>query len=176
MQQTRLSVVILALGVVQCLLLALIALTPLPDNPGGIAHSLYNGMRIGGDGAARYAPIADYAYWFQVIVLAQICFMIALGVKPARRSPVFWTLLTACFAAAVFVWTELIVSYERFLATGETGMLAGFPVATSWLVYAIWLAGWGLVAIYVFGFKRYIWSDDDQRAFETLVEQTRKSQ
>jgi len=44
------------------------------------------------------------------------------------------------------------------------------------LVYSIWLAGLGLVALYVLGFKRYVWSDDDQRAFEVLVKQTRNSQ
>jgi hypothetical protein len=176
MHQTRLSLVILALGLLQCLLLVLIALTPLPDNTGGLAHTLYNGMRIGGDGAARYTPIAALAYWFQVVVLAQICCMVALGVKPARRSTTFWVLLTVCFGAGAFVWTALISSYESFLATGETSMVAGFPVATSWLVYAIWFAGLALVALYVLGFKRYVWSDADQSAFDALVQQTRKSQ
>ena len=176
MHQTRLTIVILVLGLVQCVALILIALTPLPDNTSGLPHALYNGMRIGGDGAARFLPIAALAYWFQVVVIAQIHCMIALAVKPARRSKLFWGLLTACFGVAVYAWTGLIASYEDFLATAETHMVAGFPVAASWLVYSIWLAGLGLVALYVLGFKRYVWSDDDQRAFEVLVKQTRNSQ
>jgi hypothetical protein len=176
MPQTRLSLVILALGLLQCLLLVSIALTTLPENSVGLAHGQYDGMRIGGDGAARYTPIATCAYWLQLVVLAQICCMVALGVKPARRSRTFWMLLTACFGAAAFVWTGLVTSYASFLATGETSMLAGFPIATTWLVYAIWFAGLALVALYSLGFKHYVWSDADQRAFEALVEQNRKSQ
>ena len=72
MHQTRLAIVILVLGLAQCVALILIALTPLPDNTGGLPHALYNGMRIGGDGAARFLPIAALAYWFQVVVIAQI--------------------------------------------------------------------------------------------------------
>jgi hypothetical protein len=173
MQQTRLTLVILALGLTQCLLLILMALTPLPDNISGIAHAYYDGMRVGGDGSARFLPIAQLAYVFQVVVLAQIFCMLALGVKPTRRSTFFWTLLAVCFGLSVFVWTALISSYEDFLATGETAMLAGFPVATTWLVYAIWLAGLSLVALYVFGFKSYVWSDTDQREFEQLAHQYR---
>jgi hypothetical protein len=171
MQQTRLTLIILALGLAQCLALTLMALTPLPDNIGGVAHGIYNGMRAGGDGSARYLPIAQLAYVFQVVVLAQICCMLALGVKPARRSAFFWAMLTICFGLGVFVWTMLVTSYEQFLAAGETAMVAGFPVATSWLVYAIWLAGLGFVALYVFGFKAYVWSDDDQAEFERIVKQ-----
>jgi hypothetical protein len=171
MQQTRLALVILALGLLQCLLLALMAVTPLPDNISGVAHATYNGMRAGGDGSARFLPIAQLAYVFQIVVLAQICCMLALGVKPARRSPFFWAILTACFGLSVFVWTALISSYESFLATANTITVAGFPAATAWLVYAIWLAGLGLVALYVCGFKSYVWSDNDQNEFEQLVKQ-----
>jgi hypothetical protein len=173
MPQTRLCLVILTLGLLQCLLLALMAMTPLPDNIGGVSHAVYNGMRAGGDGSARYLPIAQLAYVFQVLVLTQICCMLALGVKPVRRSAFFWAMLTACLALSVFVWTALVSSYESFLASGETSMVAGFPVATAWLVYAIWLAGLGLVALYVFGFKSYVWSDNDQQEFEQLVKQYR---
>ena len=41
MQQTRLTLIILALGLAQCLALTLMALTPLPDNIGGVAHGIY---------------------------------------------------------------------------------------------------------------------------------------
>jgi hypothetical protein len=45
MPQTRLSLVVLALGLLQCLLLALMAMTPLPDNISGVAHAAYDSMR-----------------------------------------------------------------------------------------------------------------------------------
>jgi len=38
-------------------------------------------------------------------------------------------------------------------------------------VYAIWLSGLGLVGLYVFGFKVYVWSDQDELNFKLLVKQ-----
>nr|MCH9784876.1 hypothetical protein [Gammaproteobacteria bacterium] len=81
MNQSRLCLVILLFGLLQCGLLGLIAVLPAAENVGGLAHPLFNSMRVGGDGAARFLPVADLAYWFQILVLAQICCMIALGVR-----------------------------------------------------------------------------------------------
>jgi hypothetical protein len=138
----------------QCLLLALMAMTPLPDNISGVAHAAYDGMRAGGDGSARFLPIAQLAYVFQIVVLAQICCMLALGVKPTRRSPFFWAMHDSMLwpVCVCLDGTDLIL---RKLSSYWSIMVAGFPAATAWLVYAIWLAGLGLVALYVFGFKSY---------------------
>jgi uncharacterized membrane protein len=52
-------------------------------------------------------------------------------------------------------------------------MVGGWPYPTAWQVYAIWLSGFGLVALYVFGFKAYVWSDDDEIQFRELLEQSK---
>ena len=171
MNQSRLCLVILIFGLLQCLLLALIAMMPALENASGLAHPLFSSMRIGGDGAARFMPVANLAYWFQMLVLAQICCMIALGVRPDRRSNLFWVLLTASFGLLAAAWTLMYQAYEAFLVTGQSEMVAGWPYPTAWQVYAIWLSGFGLVGLYVFGFKAYVWSDDDESKFQALVKQ-----
>jgi len=168
--QSRIIISILVLGILQCLLLLLIALTPTPEQFSAVAHSQFNGMMIGLDGASRLAPIEDYAFYFYLVMLAQICAMVALGVVPKKRDPLFWLSLSGCFGLAAFVWWQMFSAYKSYLATGETTFVAGFPLATTWQVYAVWLAGLGLVALYVLGFKRYVWSDKDQQAFDALVE------
>jgi hypothetical protein len=104
-------------------------------------------------------------------VLAQICCMIALGVRPDRRSSGFWVQLGASFGLLAAAWTVMYQAYEGFLVTGQTQMIAGWPYPTAWQVYAIWLSGFGLVALYVVGFKAYVWSDDDETRFRALVKQ-----
>jgi hypothetical protein len=169
MQQTRLAIGILIVGIMQCLLLLMIAITLEPDQVGAIAHGQFSGMLVGGDGAGRLEPIRDYGFYFQFLMLAQVSLMVALGVNPDRRTPVFWSWLTLSWLAACFVWFKLFAGYEQYLANGETDYIAGFPVAAAWLVYAVWVAGLGLVGIYVFGFKQYVWSDADQAKFDALV-------
>jgi len=173
--QTRLVIIILFLGVLQCVLLLLIAETPAPDLVTGVAHNFFAGMRVGGDGLIRLLPIAHYAFYFQLLVLAQICVMIALGVSPRKRSRVFWLSLLGSFLLAALVWWQMFNAYEAFLTTGKTEYVAGFPIATAWQVYATWLAGLALVGLYVFGFRHYVWSDEDQDVFDRLVKYSREA-
>lgn len=71
--QFRISVSILVLGVLQCLLLLLIAFTPTPEQFSAVPHAQFAGMMIGLDGASRLAPIEDYAFYFYLVMLALIC-------------------------------------------------------------------------------------------------------
>lgn len=171
MTQNRLCLLILLLGLLQCVLLLLIALSPVGENVNGLPHPTFGNMQIGGDGLARFLPVARLAYWFQILVLAQICCMIALGVRRDRQSKVFWGWLVGSFSLLAGAWTAMYVAYETFLTVGETVMIAGWPYPTAWQVYAIWLSGLGLVGLYVFGFKVYVWSDQDELNFKLLVKQ-----
>ena len=126
-------------------------------------------MRIGGDGAARIEPIATLALVFQVIVLAQFACFIALGVSAHRRTPTFYGLLSVCFLITVFVWWSLLAGHRAYLESGETQYFFGFPTATAWVMYAVWLAGLSFVILYVVGFKQFVWSDSDETEFKKLL-------
>lgn len=171
--QTRFAIAVLVLGLLEIALLVLIALTPAPMNVAGLAHPEFAGMAIGGDGAARFEPIASYAFFFQILVLMQCYCLIAMGVSSHRHSTGFLGWLSLCLLLALFVWWRIMASYQDFLDTGTTNYFAGFPVATAWQVYAIWIAGMALVVLYVAGFRRYIWSHEDEAAFEALVAESK---
>lgn len=173
--QRRLAIAILVLGIIECALLVVIALSPAPENAAGLAHDALAGVRVGGDGAERIAPIIWPAFLFQALVLVQCHLMIALGVSDHRRTPALMTLLAACLAVSLFVWFNLFSSYQAFLQTGVTDYVAGFPTATAWQVYAIWLGGMSLVALYVFGFRKFIWSEEDEQAYQQFINESRNS-
>ena len=167
--QNRFAIAIFVIGILECVVLLLIALSTTPENAAGLAHADFAGMRIGGDGMARFLPVADYAFVFQALVLVQCYCLIALGVSHDRKDAPFLGWLAGCLALALLVWWQIFDAYRDFLDSGETTYFAGFPVATAWQVYGIWLAGVGLVLLYVIGFRRFIWSIDDERAFAALV-------
>lgn len=167
--QKILAVSILIMGFLLCGILILISLTPSVGNAAGLAHPDFAGMRIGGEGAARIEPISNLAFLFQVIVLAQFACFIALGVSTHRRTSTFYALLSGCFLLTIFVWWRLLSGHQAYLASGETQYFLGFPTATAWLVYAVWLAGLSFVMLYVIGFKHYVWSDSDEAEFKKLL-------
>jgi len=169
--QTKLVIAIFVFGLALCGILLLIGLTPPVDNAAGIAHPAYDGMRAGGDGAARIEPIASLAFIFHVIVLAQFACFVALGVSEQRRSGLFYLLIAGCYLLTLFVWWRLFASHQQYLNSGETQYFFGFPTATAWVVYGVYLSGVSFIALYVFGFKRFIWSDQDQETFQRLLDE-----
>jgi hypothetical protein len=62
----------------------------------------------------------------------------------------------------------MYLSYLDFLRSGETAFVLSFPIATSWMLYGVWVSGMVLAGIYVFGFRRYIFSLEDEAEYEAL--------
>lgn len=171
-----LIIAILVFGLIECAILLLISLTPGVENAAGLSHPQLLGMRIGGAGAVRIAPIAILAFLFQTTVLAQFATFIALAVTAKRRSPVFYSFLSLCFVFTIGVWWRLFSGHQQYLATGETQYFLGFPVATAWAVYGVYLAGVSFIVLYVLGFKKFIWSDQDESEFQQLVNKNNTTQ
>lgn len=172
--QRSLAIAIFIMGLIECLILIAIALTPAPENATGLAHEVLPGVRIGGDGRERLAPIENLGYFFHVTVLVQVHLLIVLGVSEHKRSPLLFSLVGGCLAIALFIWWSLFTSYQNFLDSGTTEYFLGFPVASAWQVYALWVGGLSLVSLYVIGFERFIWSKEDERAFQEIVKQHSK--
>ncbi len=162
--------VVLAMGAI----LVMLGFTVAPDNAAGLAHGAVSGMRAGGDGAGRLAEIGAPAFAFNCLLLLFTVLLCVLGVSPARRTPVFLGWMILVYAVNLFVWRQMWIGHQAFLATGGTGWFLGFPAATAWQVYGVWFAGVVLVAIYSAGFRHYILSEDDERRFERLVREMKK--
>ena len=167
--QKHLIVSIFLIGLAMGGILLLIYFSPTVSNAAGLNHPVYAGMKIGGDGAARIAPITGLAFIFQVLVLAQFACFVALGVAEKRRNLTFFGALTVCYLITVFVWWRLFAGHQAFLNSGETHYFLGFPTATAWAVYGIYLAGVSFIALYVLGFKQFVWSDQDEEDFQQLI-------
>lgn len=172
--QSRWIYAILAFGLIECILIALVLIEPAPANATGIAHPSIPTMRIGGD-STRFDFISGYAWWFQVFVLAQAHCLAALGVKPERRTNLFLGLLAVCYGVALFTWWQIVASYEAFVASGETKYFLGFPTATAWQTFGLFFSGCSLIALYSFGFRHFVWSDEDEQHFNVLLAQQKLS-
>lgn len=145
------------------------SLTPIDGLPTGAAHPDIPHMSIGGDAAARSMPLLLPIYFWQVGVIVTACLLLLLGIAPRRRTGAVVIGVGCVGLVCIAVWTGLIVSYRDVLLSGETPYALGFPVTTAWMNYGIWLSLAGFTGLYVWGFKRFIHTDEDEAAFQAIV-------
>ncbi|UTW59559.1 hypothetical protein KFE96_04430 [Kordiimonas sp. SCSIO 12603] len=140
-----------------------------PLNAAGIASDSIKGVSLGGDGAERLSTIGDAPLYFQIAVILLAVCLLMMGVNPKRRDTLFKGLMAGAGAFALFAWIMLYTSYQDYLATGQTDIVAGFPVPTNWFFWGIWGSFVVFNMIYVVFFNRYFLHPDDEKAFQDLV-------
>ena len=148
-----------------------------PPGATGIPHDQFDAMTRGGDGLARLGGMGWAMSLIQVLTILLIHALIALGINERHRSRTFWLLLGSSAAVSLAVWLGMYFSYVSFLETGTTTWLFGFPLATFLSVFGVFLGGSYLCVIYIWGFRRFIYTVEDEAAYEALraeAEQPRK--
>lgn len=151
------------------ILVAIILADPVAGS-GGVPHPVIPGMMVGGDGAARLEKIGVLAFLFQTLLLLLIVSLAALGVSAKHHSIKLYLLLALTWLFTMFIWWQMYFGHLNFLETGETDYFLGFPLATAWQVYGTWFGAIPLILIYVFGFKTFIHSDEDERRYQQLLQ------
>lgn len=164
--------ILLVLALLWALLL-LVAVQPEPSVPNSLPHPDIDGMMAGSDGLARLAEIGWPAFSLQVTTLILVVLVIALGVSRRYRTLPFWLGLAATAILFVFVWTRIYLGHQHFLSTGEFHYVLGFPAPTAWVGYGIWASGLALLLLYVLGFRKFIYTHEDEAEFDHLVEELR---
>lgn len=138
-------------------------------NGAGLAHPQFNGMQAGGDGAARLEHIGGLAFAFQCLLLLLIVLLSALGIAERYRSTELWAYMGGTLLFSLFVWWQMYSGHQAFLETGTTNYFMGFPIATAWQVYGTWLAAIPLILLYSIGFRKFVFTDEDERKYEQLL-------
>ena len=154
------------------LLIAILLAETVPDTA-NIPHPEHPGMQIGGDGALRLQNIAVYGYLFQALFYFLVVSLCVLGIPQRHRDAKFYFYMSLSLLAMWLVWWRMSVEHQSFLETGETGYFMGFPYATAWLVYGHWLSALPLILVYTFGFRRYVYTAQDEARFNRLLQETR---
>ena len=166
---SKLIVVIFTTVLIMAGLLIAIVLADYVPNGAGFPHPEFNGMQAGGDGAARLEHIGGLAFTFQCLLLLLIVCLATLGVAEQRRSAELWAYMGGTLLFSLFVWYQMYSGHQAFLETGTTNYFMGFPVATAWQVYGTWLGAIPLIILYTVGFRKFIFTKEDERKYEQLL-------
>ncbi len=168
--------VILVLLLVMAGITLFVLLSEPSPNASGMVHPTIDGMKVGGDGAERLAPIGTAPYWFQFVFILLVGMMLYLGVSERNRTLFAKIGLLAFVILAEFVWYMTYETYLDFLVTGDPQIAFGYPIASNWSLWGIWLSFVAFSVFYSLGFRRFIFTNADQKAFEDLVKETKSTQ
>lgn len=145
-------------------------------NGGGIKHEIFSGMSIGGDGLERLSYTGIPSYVFGALLIFLIVVFCVLGIPPQKRDFQLYMFVLCTLILSLFVWYQMISSHLEYLETGVTGYFLGFPTASAWQMYGIWLSSVPLISLYSIGFRRYVFSDSDEKEFNALLEKSRSNE
>ena len=144
-----------------------------PSASQGMEHPRIKKMKVGGDGEGRMKHVGVVTFVLHSGTLTLCAALMALGVAPRRRTRGFWIAMGFATLACLLVWMRLFLNYLGFLGTGEARMVFGFPEPSAWLVYGVWGSAALFSVLYVVGFRRYVFTREDEEAFDELVRETR---
>ena len=161
-----------------CLLMAGIVIAIIMAEPvagsGGVAHPEISGMQVGGDGQARLVHIGNLAYMFHTLILLLIVCLSILGVSERYRSKDFILYMSGTALLSLFCLWMMWSGHQQFMETGTTGYFMGFPIATAWQMYGTWISAIPLIIIYSVGFRKYIFTEQDEKDFNELLDDQKK--
>ena len=160
-------VIAVLLAVILCLL-GVLMVWPEPMFVAGGAHPEIRGMNVGGDGLARLGGAHWLLFALQCSVLVLKLLLVALGVAEHHRDRTFWCWLTLIGVVVLGVWWGMYSSYLDYLHSGESPIALGFPLATAFMLFGVYTGGSLLCVLYVAGFRRFIFSEADEAAYEAL--------
>ena len=153
----------------------------------GLPHPDVTGMLRGGSGVDRHGPLLLIGW---AIGVAEILFFGALMALGARRGPSLGgpaagqpgsrtglrglgAPMSIGLVVALGVWTLLMVSYAGYLDDPEPALYLALPAPTATMLYLLWGVPLIFAALYVIGFRRWVYSPEDEAAFTALVEKRR---
>jgi len=134
----------------------------------GVAHPTFDGMNSGGDGLARLGGMGPLIFLLQCLILVLIYALVVLGIAVRHRTRSFWILLTLGCAISLLVWWGMYSSYMAYLETGTTTRLFGYPLPTTLMLFGVFAGGSLLCGLYIWGFRRFIYTEADEAAYEAL--------
>lgn len=166
--------VLLALLLVIALFLGLSISKELAPSPSGTPHPEIIGMKAGGDGALRINGLERASFVLFAASFILLSILVVASVSKRKRTVSFWIGIVMITLSILYVWYRVFASYMAYLSSGELQYFLGFPEPTAWMIYGLWGGGALFTLLYVIGFRKFIYSREDEETLKDIVEQYAK--
>ncbi len=166
---------IFALLLVLALIVVGILVAPGSEIAGHVPHSRIGAMFSGGDGAARHAYTLTLGWAFGAIQLLIFAGLMALGVRKNGSLRGFAPTLLGCTAFLLLLWTAIVVTYSSYAAGSQAVLVLGMHISTALVMLGFWPLSTILTVAFVIGFDRWVYTPEDEAAFERLLAERGRS-
>jgi len=170
-----LSKLIFALLLLLALVVGGILIAPGAEIAAHVPHGRVSAMFSGGDGAARHASTLALGWAFGTIQLLIFAALMALGVRKNGSMRGFTTTLVGCTGFLIILWTAIVVTYRDYAAGSDSVLVLGMHASTALVVLGFWPLSTILTVAFVVGFNRWVYTPEDEEAFERLVAERGRS-
>lgn len=126
-------------------------------------------MLAGGPGEERAEPILGLAFVFGLLEIAFFMSCLAFG---SRRNGKVGPIVKYIVAGGIVyagAFIGLITAYRNYMSSDTLTTFGNLPTPTAWMMYALWPAPVFFLLVFIFGFQRFIWNDEDEAAFRAIV-------
>ena len=154
-------------------LCALIFSIPEPINGHGMAHHAVDGMRQAGDAWQQSGPVFLAGYLLGVLIYLIISALVYIGVPQSKRDRKLRLAHATATLVVLGMWSFLIYLSWQYLHSGDPMIGAAFPLPTLVMLLGLWIAPVSFSVIYVLGFRRWIFTAEDEEKFRQLMESNR---
>ena len=142
----------------------------------GQIHEEINTMLIAGSGTARGAHMQAISYVYGALILAFLVCCLLLGLRRKNGVGRGGKLIIGGAVLYFVCYAAMMLSYGRYLTAGSLDTFGALPVPTAWMLYAIWPAPFVFLALFVFGFRRFVWDDESEREFQRILADKRAAE
>ena len=151
-------------------LCALIFSIPEPINGHGMAHHAVDGMRQAGDAWQQSEPVFRAGYLLGMLIYLIISALVYIGVPQAKRDRKLRLAHSAATLVVLGMWSFLIYLFRQYLVSGDPMIDLAFPLPTLVMLLGLWMAPLSFSLIYILGFRRWIFTPEDEETFRKLME------
>ena len=151
-------------------LCVLIFSIPEPINGHGMAHHSVDGMRQAGDAWLQSKPVFSVGYLLGILIYLIISALIYIGVPRAKRDRKFTLAHAAATLVVLGMWSFLMYLFRLYLHSGDPMIDLAFPLPTLVMLLGLWIAPMSFSLIYILGFRRWIFTREDEEIFRQLME------
>jgi len=163
--------IILLLGMGICIIAAMGL--GAPDGAAGGSHPTVGSMSIGGAGENKHAQVYGVAWAFGVCMVLLFSTCLALGASKAGKVGAIGKYLFVGSLLHVAAFSAMMLAYRSYMVEGSAEFVGSLPLPSAIMMYVLWWTPAYFVAVYYFGFDRFIFSAEDEEKFSALVEARR---
>ena len=168
--------IIILLGLLACLLAlcVLIFTIPEPINGHSMAHHSCGRHAPGRRCLATESnPYSAVGYLLGALIYLIISTLVYIGVTRAKRDGKFTLAHSAATLVVLGMWSLLMYLFRQYLHSGDPMIDFAFPLPTLVMLLGLWIAPMSFSLIYILGYRRWIFTPEDEQTFRELMERKR---